>query len=71
MGITGNDTLKYQAISSAIALIPQFLCILFIYYTGRRWPLILGNLGNIVTFIIATIPLATFPPGTSHNNAVA
>ena len=71
MGITGNDTLKYQAISSFIALIDQFLCILFIYYTGRRWPLILGNLGNIVTFIIATIPLATFPPGTSHNNAVA
>lgn len=49
MGITGNDTLKYQAISSVIALIDQFLCILFIYYTGRRWPLILGNLGNMVT----------------------
>lgn len=71
MGITGNDTLKYQATSSVCALIDQFLCILFIYYTGRRWPLILGNLGNIVTFIIATILLATFPPGTSHNNAIA
>lgn len=71
MGIAGNDTLKYQAISSVIALIAQFLCILFIDYTGRRWPLVLGNLSNIVTFIIATILLAIFPPGTSHNNAAA
>ncbi|OCL04577.1 general substrate transporter [Glonium stellatum] len=71
MGITGNDTLKYQAISSVIALIAQFLCILFIDHTGRRWPLILGNLGNMAAFIIATILLATFPPGTSHNNAAS
>ena len=71
MGIAGNDTLIYQAISSVIALIAQFLCILFIDYTGRRWPPIPGNLGNMVTFIIATILLATFPPGTSHNNAAA
>jgi len=34
---------------------------------GRRWPLILGNLGNTVTFIIATILLARFPPGVSTN----
>ncbi|OCK88628.1 uncharacterized protein K441DRAFT_304971 [Cenococcum geophilum 1.58] len=30
MGIVGNDTLIYQAISFVIALITQFLCILFI-----------------------------------------
>jgi len=71
IGIAGNDTLKYQAISSVIALIAQFLCILFIDHTGRRWPLIFGNLGNMVTFIIATILLAQFPPGASHNNAAA
>ena len=71
MGIAENDTFKYQAISSVIALIAQFLCILFINYTGRRWPLILGNLGNMVTFTIATILLATFPPVTSHNSAAA
>src|ERR1700754_1311459 len=51
MGISTDDTLKYQGISSIIALIAQFLCILFIDHTGRRWPLILGNLGNMVTFI--------------------
>ncbi|KAF2497763.1 general substrate transporter [Lophium mytilinum] len=71
MGIAGNDTLKYQAISSVIALIAQFLCILFIDHTGRRWPLIFGNLGNMVTFIIATVLLAKFPPGATHNNGAS
>lgn len=71
MGIKGDETLKYQAISSIIALIAQFLCILFIDKTGRRWPLILGNLGNMVTFIIATILLAEFPPGQSGNKGAA
>ncbi|KAH7084546.1 general substrate transporter [Paraphoma chrysanthemicola] len=71
MGIAGDETLKYQAISSIIALIAQFLCILFIDHFGRRWPLILGNLGNMVTFIISTIMLAVFPPGTSNNKAAA
>jgi MFS family permease len=34
---------------------------------GRRRPLILGNLGNMVSFIIATILLAKYPPGVSNN----
>ncbi|KAH8698209.1 sugar transporter STL1 [Phaeosphaeriaceae sp. PMI808] len=68
MGIAGDETLKYQAISSIIALVAQFLCILFIDHFGRRWPLILGNLGNMMTFIISTILLAVFPPGTNNNN---
>lgn len=71
IGIEGDDTLKYQAISSIIALVAQFLCILFIDYTGRRWPLILGNLGNMVTFIIATILLARFPPGEANNKSAS
>jgi Na+/melibiose symporter-like transporter len=71
MGIAGDETLKYQAISSIIALIAQFLCILFIDHFGRRWPLILGNLGNMVTFIISTILLAVFPPGTTNNKSAA
>lgn len=69
IGISGDDTLKYQGINSIIALIAQFCTILFIDRTGRRWPLILGNLGNMVTFIIATILLAKFPPGTSSNRS--
>lgn len=71
MGIAGDDTLKYQAISSIIALVAQALCILLIDKFGRRWPLIFGNLGNMVTFIISTIMLAVFPPGSSNNSAAA
>lgn len=71
IGIPGDQTLKYQGISSIIALIAQFLCILLIDYTGRRWALIGGNIGNMVTFIIATILLAKFPPGIAHNNSAA
>ncbi|KAJ5086440.1 hypothetical protein NUU61_007747 [Penicillium alfredii] len=69
IGISGEATLRYQAINSIIALIAQFLCILFIDRFGRRWTLISGNLGNTVTFIAATVPLAKFPPTTSNNGA--
>ncbi|KIV88047.1 hypothetical protein PV10_08977 [Exophiala mesophila] len=68
IGISGDDTLKYQGINSIIALVAQFCTILFIDRTGRRWPLILGNLGNMITFIVATILLAKFPPGVSNNH---
>ncbi|CAK39852.1 hypothetical protein AnigIFM60653_009852 [Aspergillus niger] len=66
IGISGDKTLQYQAINSIIALVAQFLCILFIDRVGRRWSLIWGNLGNMVTFIVACILLAQFPP-ESHN----
>ncbi|KAF1941410.1 MFS sugar transporter-like protein, partial [Clathrospora elynae] len=71
MGIKDSDALKYQAISSILALIGQFLCICFIDRLGRRWPLIFGNLTNCATFIISTIMLAVFPPGTINNNSAA
>lgn len=72
MGIAGDETLKYQAINSVLALVAQFCCILFIDRFGRRWPLILGNLFNMVTFIVATILLAKFPPTpTTHNQSAA
>ena len=67
IGIATNDTLKYQGINSVIALIAQFLCILFIDWSGRRWALIGGNLGNCVTFIVATALLASYPPGETGN----
>ncbi|KAJ6091984.1 hypothetical protein N7467_003953 [Penicillium canescens] len=69
IGISGSDTLRYQAINSIIALIAQFLCMMFIDRFGRRWTLITGNLGNMVTFIIATILLAQFPPSTNNTGA--
>ncbi|KAJ5951168.1 Major facilitator superfamily domain general substrate transporter [Penicillium vulpinum] len=69
IGISDQDTLKYQAINSIIALIAQFLCMMYIDRFGRRWTLICGNLGNCVTFIIATVLLAQFPPETNNNGA--
>ncbi|KAJ5151922.1 hypothetical protein N7492_010217 [Penicillium capsulatum] len=69
IGINGADTLRYQAINSIIALVAQFLCILFIDRLGRRWTLIGGNLGNMLTFLVATILLARFPPSTQNSGA--
>lgn len=68
IGIDSDESLKYQAISSVLALVAQFFCMLFIDRTGRRWPLILGNLGNMVTFIIATVLLAKYPPGSDESS---
>lgn len=68
IGITGDATLRYQAINSVIALIGEFLCMMLIDRFGRRWPLIIGNLGNMVTFIVASILLALFPPVGSGGN---
>ncbi|CAI7610310.1 unnamed protein product [Penicillium glandicola] len=69
IGISNEDTLKYQAINSIIALVAQFLCMMYIDRFGRRWTLIGGNLGNMVTFIIATVLLAQFPPSTNNSGA--
>lgn len=71
IGISTNDSLKYQAISSVLALVAQFSCLLFIDHTGRRWPLILGNLGNCITFIVATILLAVYPATEISRNVAA
>lgn len=75
IGIPGSETLKYQGISSIIAIIAQFCCILFIDYTGRRWAMIGGNL---VSFFLSTtfyfphlgkkniqliLPFSSRPPG--------
>lgn len=60
IGISSQNSLKYQGINSIIALIAQALCIAFIDKFGRRWTLIWGNLGNMVTFIVATALLGEF-----------
>ncbi|OLN89992.1 High-affinity glucose transporter 9 [Colletotrichum chlorophyti] len=67
IGIATDDTLKYQGISNGLAIIAQTCAMLLIDRTGRRWPLIGGNLFNSLTFIIAAILLALFPPGESNN----
>ncbi|KKK22721.1 hypothetical protein P175DRAFT_0514570 [Aspergillus ochraceoroseus IBT 24754] len=69
IGIKGDETLRYQAINSIIALVAQFLCMMLIDRFGRRWSLIGGNLGNMVTFIIACVLLAKFPPEVNNSGA--
>lgn len=69
IGINANDTLKYQAISSILALVAQFMCILFVDRLGRRWTLIGGNLVNCLFFIIATALLFKYPPSVNNTGA--
>ncbi|KAF2672126.1 general substrate transporter [Microthyrium microscopicum] len=71
IGIDSANALKYQAYNSIIALFAQFLCMMFIDRFGRRWPLIIGNLGNSITFIIATVLLAHYNPQTNYNRGAS
>jgi hypothetical protein len=48
IGIDGANALKYQAINNIIALLGEGMCILLIDKLGRRRPLIIGNLVNMV-----------------------
>ncbi|KAF8538678.1 putative MFS sugar transporter [Trichophaea hybrida] len=66
IGLSTAQTLKYQAINSIIALIAQFLCILFIDRLGRRWPLITSNIANGLCFLIGMLLLQHFPPGSNN-----
>ncbi|PSS20491.1 hypothetical protein M430DRAFT_120301 [Amorphotheca resinae ATCC 22711] len=71
IGITGSNALKYQAINNIIALLGEACCLLLIDRLGRRWPLIIGNLFNMVFFLIACVLIAQFPPGSTHNDAAS
>lgn len=67
MGISGQNTLKYQAINSILALLAQASCVLFIDRVGRRWALIGGNLLNSLFFLVATVLIAVY--GTTSSAA--
>nr|OQO28253.1 hypothetical protein B0A51_04343 [Rachicladosporium sp. CCFEE 5018] len=71
IGISTDNTLKYQGISSVLALLAQAACIAMIDRTGRRWAMIGGNLFNCFFSTIATIMLAVFPPGATNNASAA
>ncbi|TVY23239.1 MFS glucose transporter [Lachnellula hyalina] len=71
IGILGSDALKYQAINNIIGLLGEAFCVLFVDRLGRRRPLIVGNLCNMVCFLIACVLIAEFPPGSSNNNAAS
>lgn len=67
IGLSTEETLKYQAINSIIALVGQFLCMLFIDRLGRRWPLISANVFNAFCFLAGMILLQQFPPGSVNS----
>lgn len=50
IGIIGSDALKYQAINNIIGLLGEGFCVAFIDKLGRRRPLIIGNLCNMVWY---------------------
>lgn len=68
IGISTEDTLKYQAISSVLALIAQATCMFTIDKFGRRWVVINGMLFNGLMFMIATILMAKFGPESGAAN---
>ncbi|ODV86796.1 hypothetical protein CANARDRAFT_27184 [[Candida] arabinofermentans NRRL YB-2248] len=67
IGLSTGRTLLYQSINSIIALIAQGICVLTIDLTGRRWALILCNIGSCLMFMIGAILLAQFPAATNNS----
>ncbi|ODV85188.1 hypothetical protein CANARDRAFT_187362, partial [[Candida] arabinofermentans NRRL YB-2248] len=67
IGLSTGRTLLYQSINSIIALIAQACCVLTIDFTGRRWTLILCNIGSSIMFMIGAILLAQFPAATNNS----
>jgi len=68
MGFTSNRILLFQSINSIIALIGEACCVFWIDATGRRRPLIIGNIVSGLSFVVGAILMARYP-GTVHNNA--
>ncbi|KAF8589970.1 general substrate transporter [Ramaria rubella] len=69
MGFTSTRILLFQSISSIIGLIGEAACVLFIDATGRRWPMIIGNIVSGLSFVVGAILMARFP-GTVHKTWV-
>ncbi|KAF8873879.1 general substrate transporter [Infundibulicybe gibba] len=68
MGFTSTRILLFQSINSIIALIGEACCVMWIDATGRRRPLIVGNVASGLSFVVGAILMARFP-GTVNNNA--
>ncbi|KAF8175574.1 general substrate transporter [Pholiota molesta] len=68
MGFTSNRILLFQSINSVIALIGEACCVMWVDRTGRRAPLIVGNIVSGLSFVVGAILMARWP-GTVNNNA--
>ncbi|KAJ7595189.1 general substrate transporter [Mycena floridula] len=68
MGFSATRVLLFQSINSIIALVGEACCVLWIDATGRRTPMIVGNIASGLSFVVGSILMARYP-GTVHNNA--
>ncbi|KAJ8079372.1 hypothetical protein PM082_021877 [Marasmius tenuissimus] len=68
MGFTSTRILLFQSINSVIALIGEACCVLWVDHTGRRKPLVVGNIASGLSFVVGSILMARWP-GTVDNDA--
>ncbi|KII89895.1 hypothetical protein PLICRDRAFT_174711 [Plicaturopsis crispa FD-325 SS-3] len=68
MGFSSTRILLFQSINSIIALIGEACCVIWIDRTGRRLPLIVGNVVSGLSFVVGAILMARWP-GTVQNDA--
>lgn len=54
IGFGVSTTLMLQSINTVLGLLGEFACVMFIDKTGRRWPMIIGNIICGMTFLVAT-----------------
>ncbi|KAJ3991217.1 general substrate transporter [Lentinula boryana] len=68
MGFSATRVLLFQSINSVIALIGEACCVLWVDNTGRRLPLIIGNVASGLSFVVGSILMARWP-GTVNKYA--
>lgn len=61
MGFNSTRILLFQSINSIIALIGEACCVFWIDATGRRRPLIIGNIASGLSFVVGAILMARYP----------
>ncbi|KAF8970850.1 general substrate transporter [Flammula alnicola] len=68
MGFTSTRVLLFQSINSVIALIGEACCVMWVDHTGRRKPLIIGNIASGLSFVVGAILMARWP-GTVNKHS--
>ncbi|KAF7304179.1 MFS domain-containing protein [Mycena indigotica] len=69
MGFSSTRILLFQSINSVIALLGEAACVIWIDATGRRKPMIVGNIASGLSFVVGSILMARWP-GTVNNTWV-
>ncbi|EPQ25763.1 uncharacterized protein PFL1_06630 [Pseudozyma flocculosa PF-1] len=70
-GFSNQRTFLFQAIASIFALVGEGLCVGFVDKVGRRWPLIICNMGTGLVFIVAAALQANYPSTPDNLNKAA